>query len=169
MPGEWLAIDFSLNMVFGRNTNLKNMHMHILQIDDTSEGLRHFISNYFYCICSHLSKFSLLCWNDLFTMSKLNPLRLFKVNRITGLLPCYLTDCVLVNLILLGPVSVRPIKWAYSCTECLSVYVRPYKTKCVWERKKRRTGEKNILKKNWENWFGNKTYAPFFFLSFLHY
>lgn len=121
--------------------------LHILQIDDTSEGLRHFISNYFYCICSHLSKFSLLCWNDLFTMSKLNPLRLFKVNRITGLLPCYLTDCVLVNLILLGPVSVRPIKWAYSCTECLSVYVRPYKTKCVWERKKRRTGEKKYLKK----------------------
>lgn len=144
--------------------------LHILQIDDTSEGLRHFISNYFYCICSHLSKFSLLCWNDLFTMSKLNPLRLFKVNRITGLLPCYLTDCVLVNLILLGPVSVRPIKWAYSCTEsvcqCMYVLIRPN----VCERE--RNGEqekKNILKKNWENWFGNKTYAPFFFLSFLHY
>lgn len=144
--------------------------LHILQIDDTSEGLRHFISNYFYCICSHLSKFSLLCWNDLFTMSKLNPLRLFKVNRITGLLPCYLTDCVLVNLILLGPVSVRPIKWAYSCTEsvcqCMYVLIRPN----VCERERNGEQEKKIFKKkNWENWFGNKTYAPFFFLSFLHY
>lgn len=144
--------------------------LHIFQIDDTSEGLRHFISNYFYCICSHLSKFSLLCWNDLFTMSKLNPLRLFKVNRTTGLLPCYLTDCVLVNLILLGPVSVRPIKWAYSCTEsvcqCMRVLIRPN----VCERERNGEQEKKIFKKkNWENWFGNKTYAPFFFLSFLHY
>lgn len=124
-----------------------NNLLHILQIDDTSEGLRHFISNYFYCICSHLSKFSLLCWNDLFTMSKLNPLRLFKVNRITGLLPCYLTDCVLVNLILLGPVSVRPIKWAYSCTEsvcqCMYVLIRPN----VCERERNGEQEKKIFKK----------------------